>query len=99
MVRKVSIKIAPKDQGINSKIALNEKYPKDLDVVMLMLQKVNEVIENGSELEIKQTVEQAKISINSTKLNDNQRLFVQLVFNVAKCRLANRKLKRLIEKM
>ena len=83
----------------NSKIALNEKYPKDLDVVMLMLQKVNEVIENGSELEIKQTVEQAKISINSTKLNDNQKLFVRLIFNMAKCRLANRRLKRLIEMM
>ena len=99
MVRKVSIKIVPKDQDNKSKIALNEKNLKDLDVVTLLFQKMNEMVENGSELEIRQAVEQVKISLNSTKLNDNQKLFVRLIFNMAKCRLANRRLKRLIEKM
>ena len=99
MVRKVSIKIVPKDQDNKSKIALNEKHLKDLDVVTLLFQKMNEMVENGSEREIRQAVEQVKISLNSTKLNDNQKLFVRLIFNMAKCRLANRRLKRLIEKM
>ena len=99
MVRKVSIKIVPKDQDNKSKIALNEKNLKDLDVVTLLFQKMNEMVENGSEREIRQAVEQVKISLNSTKLNDNQKLFVRLIFNMAKCRLANRRLKRLIENM
>ena len=99
MVRKVSIKTVPKDQDNKSKIALNEKNLKDLDVVTLLFQKMNEMVENGSELEIRQAVEQIKISLNSTKLNDNQKLFVRIIFNMAKCRLANRRLKRLIEKM
>ena len=99
MVRKVSIKIVPKDQDNKSKIALNEKNLKDLDVVTLLFQKMNEMVENGSEREIRQAVEQVKISLNSTKLNDNQKLFVRLIFNMAKCRLANRRLKRLIEMM
>ena len=99
MVRTVSIKIVPKDQDNKSKIALNEKNLKDLDVVTLLFQKMNEMVENGSEREIRQAVEQVKISLNSTKLNDNQKLFVRLIFNMAKCRLANRRLKRLIEMM
>ena len=90
MVRKVSIKTVPKDQPPNSKIA---------NVVTLQFQKMIKMIENGSELEIRQAVEQVKISLNSTKLNDNQKLFVRIIFNMAKCRLANRRLKRLIEKM
>ena len=90
MVRKVSIKIVPKDQDNKSKIALNEKNLKDLDVVTLLFQKMNEMVENGSEREIRQAVEQVKISLNSTKLNDNQKLFVRLIFNMAKCRLANK---------
>ena len=63
MVRKVSIKIVPKDQDNKSKIALNEKNLKDLDVVTLLFQKMNEMVENGSELEIRQAVEQIKISL------------------------------------